>query len=139
MSKAWQRIHVRLILFECLLLIHFRTANGSASFGAFLFLYFFYFMTNFGSCNISSWFCWGNTHFCESCHTKQVRPKAKCKHNIPLILFLFQVAGDYMTKKKPADLPKCPGSKECPLKGNHPPPGSEVCIGCAMCRYVGNF
>ncbi len=121
-------------------------------------------------CNISSWFCWGNTHFCESCHKKQV-------------------AGDYMTKKKPSDLPKCPGAKDCPLKvhnpsflfslflficyifpwscelllqtvgiffkkhvrycyfcflldfwqGNHPPPGSEVCIGCAMCRYVGNF
>jgi hypothetical protein len=22
-------------------------------------------------CNIAQWFCWGNTHFCDSCHTKQ--------------------------------------------------------------------
>lgn len=21
-------------------------------------------------CNVSQWFCWGNTHFCESCHTR---------------------------------------------------------------------
>lgn len=21
-------------------------------------------------CNISQWFCWGNTHFCESCHKR---------------------------------------------------------------------
>lgn len=24
-------------------------------------------------CNYASWFCWGNTHFCEPCHEKQCK------------------------------------------------------------------
>lgn len=71
-------------------------------------------------CNISSWFCWGTTHFCKSCHDKQV-------------------AGDYVTKKPISALPKCPGAKECPFQGKHPEAGSEWCAGCALCRYSGNF
>jgi E3 ubiquitin-protein ligase MYCBP2 len=66
-------------------------------------------------CSISNWFCWGNTHFCDSCHKRQV-------------------AGDYMTKKKVADLPACPGPALCPLKGEHQPPLTEVCLGCVLCR-----
>ena len=37
-------------------------------------------------CNIAQWFCWGTTHFCESCHSRQNR-------------------GDYVSKKKPHELP----------------------------------
>ena len=47
-------------------------------------------------CNISQWFCWGNTHFCEPCHKKQC-------------------GGDYVSRKKREDLPKCPGPKQCPI------------------------
>jgi hypothetical protein len=25
-------------------------------------------------CSVASWFCWGTTHFCDSCHRKQVGP-----------------------------------------------------------------
>ena len=37
-------------------------------------------------CNIAQWFCWGNTHFCEPCHKRQC-------------------AGDYVSRKKPSELP----------------------------------
>jgi hypothetical protein len=44
-----------------------------------------------------------------------------------------------MTKKKPSELPACPGAATCPLKGVHPAPGTEVCLGCALCRNSANF
>lgn len=66
-------------------------------------------------CSIASWFCWGNTHFCDDCHKKQGTPAA-------------------MTKKKKADLPVCAGASCCPLKVEHPPSGTEFCLGCAICR-----
>ena len=25
--------------------------------------------------SVASWFCWGTTHFCDECHTKQGTPK----------------------------------------------------------------
>ena len=37
-------------------------------------------------CNIAQWFCWGNTHFCEPCHKRQC-------------------GGDYVSRKKPSELP----------------------------------
>lgn len=66
-------------------------------------------------CNISQWFCWGNTHFCEPCHKKQNN-------------------GDYVSRKKRSELPVCPGAKLCPLKIQHPPNGEEYALGCALCR-----
>ena len=66
-------------------------------------------------CNISSWFCWGTTHFCETCHTKQNN-------------------GDYVSRKQKSELPKCPGLAECPLKLKHPENGEEFALGCALCR-----
>jgi hypothetical protein len=65
-------------------------------------------------CNISSWFCWGSTHFCEDCHAKQ------CK-------------GDYVSKYTKDKLPKCDSSK-CPLKIKHPDNGEEFALGCSVCR-----
>jgi E3 ubiquitin-protein ligase MYCBP2 len=66
-------------------------------------------------CSIAQWFCWGNTHFCEPCHKKQVD-------------------GDYVSRKTKAELPKCPGAAGCPLKVKHPDNGEEFALGCALCR-----
>ena len=66
-------------------------------------------------CSISQWFCWGNTHFCEPCHKKQVD-------------------GDYVSRKAKSELPKCPGPATCPLKVKHPENGEEYALGCAICR-----
>jgi E3 ubiquitin-protein ligase MYCBP2 len=68
-------------------------------------------------CNVAQWFCWGTTHFCTACHKLQER-------------------GEYVTKKKKEDLPKCEGRKKCPLKVEHPPNGTaEFALGCAICRH----
>jgi len=66
-------------------------------------------------CNISSWFCWGTTHFCEDCHNKQ------CK-------------GDYVSKYTKDKLPKCHGIDKCPIKTKHPDNGEEFALGCSVCR-----
>lgn len=66
-------------------------------------------------CNFSSWFCWGTTHFCEDCHTRQ------CK-------------GDYVSKYEKSKLPKCPGPNKCPLKCKHPDNGEEFALGCSVCK-----
>ena len=57
-------------------------------------------------CNTAVWFCWGTTHFCELCHS----PPRKTVRE------------------------ECKGEEKCPLKGLHPPNGSEFAIGCSMCR-----
>eukprot|EP00753_Platysulcus_tardus_P008318 PLAT15892.1.p1 GENE.PLAT15892.1~~PLAT15892.1.p1 ORF type:complete len:615 (-),score=134.59 PLAT15892.1:135-1763(-) len=66
-------------------------------------------------CAIASWFCWGTTHFCDACHTRQMN-------------------NDYMTRKKPRELMQCAGAHSCPLKVDHPPAPSEFSLGCALCR-----
>lgn len=68
-------------------------------------------------CTIAAWFCWGNTHFCDSCHTRQN-------------------SGDYMNRKAKSELPKCPGKEACPLKVQHLPNGEEQALGCAICRNM---
>ena len=68
-------------------------------------------------CNIAQWFCWGNTHFCEPCHTRQNN-------------------GDYVSRKKKSELPKCPGPDKCPLKIKHPENGEEYALGCSLCRNL---
>jgi hypothetical protein len=62
-------------------------------------------------CSIAVWFCWGNTHFCDPCHRKQI-------------------AGEHLNKKGRKDLPVCPGKDKCPLGTEHKPNGEECCIGC---------
>eukprot|EP01028_Stygiella_incarcerata_P010804 TRINITY_DN579_c0_g1_i2.p1 TRINITY_DN579_c0_g1~~TRINITY_DN579_c0_g1_i2.p1 ORF type:complete len:220 (-),score=36.22 TRINITY_DN579_c0_g1_i2:78-653(-) len=66
-------------------------------------------------CNVANWFCWGNTHFCDQCHSKQEN-------------------GDFLTSKPISKLPQCPGISKCPIKMPHPPPGVEFVIGCGLCR-----
>eukprot|EP00457_Paulinella_chromatophora_P001875 gb/GEZN01001877.1/.p1 GENE.gb/GEZN01001877.1/~~gb/GEZN01001877.1/.p1 ORF type:complete len:775 (-),score=116.06 gb/GEZN01001877.1/:289-2613(-) len=66
-------------------------------------------------CNLASWFCWGNTHFCDHCHKRQEN-------------------GDYVSRKKQHELPKCPGPQKCVLGIEHPPNGEEFALGCSLCR-----
>ena len=69
-------------------------------------------------CKVAQWFCWGTTHFCDDCHTRQNK-------------------GDYLTKKKLSELPKCKNKYSCPLKVDHPPNGKEeYALGCAICRNL---
>ena len=65
-------------------------------------------------CKIASWFCWGNTHFCDDCHRRQ------CNH-------------DYVSKYPRDKLPKC-NKLLCEVGGNHPPNGEEFALGCSLCR-----
>ncbi|CDW76424.1 e3 ubiquitin-protein ligase [Stylonychia lemnae] len=59
-------------------------------------------------CDLSSWFCFGTTHFCNQCHER---------------------AGNNVVKD-------CIGDQKCPLKGKHPANGQEYALGCAICRQV---
>lgn len=70
-------------------------------------------------CTISSWYCWGKTHFCNDCHTRQQK-------------------GDYLTKKPKSAIPMCPGPDKCPLGVAHPH-CEEYLLGCALCRNVSSF
>jgi len=70
-------------------------------------------------CTISSWYCWGKTHFCNDCHTRQQK-------------------GDYLTKKPKSAIPMCPGLDKCPLGVAHPH-CEEYLLGCALCRNVRTF
>jgi len=70
-------------------------------------------------CSRGSWFCWGNTHFCDDCHKRQE-------------------SGDYLNRKPMSAHPKCKGREsgnplDCPLKIKHPPNGNNFCLGCNVC------
>ena len=68
-------------------------------------------------CAVAAWFCWGTTHFCNDCHTKQ-------NNKI------------YLNKMPRDQLPQCPGPAQCPLHIQHPPTGDEYPLGCALCREL---
>eukprot|EP01112_Ceratiomyxa_fruticulosa_P021628 TRINITY_DN7680_c0_g1_i2.p1 TRINITY_DN7680_c0_g1~~TRINITY_DN7680_c0_g1_i2.p1 ORF type:complete len:879 (-),score=146.63 TRINITY_DN7680_c0_g1_i2:140-2776(-) len=70
-------------------------------------------------CTVASWYCWGKTHFCNDCHTKQQK-------------------GDYLTKKPKTVFPVCPGPDQCPLHVKHPHV-EEFMLGCAVCRNLQSF
>jgi len=65
-------------------------------------------------CSVASWYCWGTTHFCDSCHRKQGTPES-------------------MSRKPRNQLPVCT-PETCPLKIPHPPNGEEFVLGCQICR-----
>uniref|UniRef100_A0A6U6BMR8 RING-type domain-containing protein n=1 Tax=Guillardia theta TaxID=55529 RepID=A0A6U6BMR8_GUITH len=65
-------------------------------------------------CSVASWFCWGTTHFCDSCHRKQGTAES-------------------MSRKAQKDLPTCT-PKTCPLRIPHPKNGTEFVLGCQICR-----
>eukprot|EP01083_Nonionella_stella_P317630 1157632_1 len=76
-------------------------------------------------CGLATFFCFGTTHFCESCHCKAhqlVQTKKEelvqcpCKSN------------------QQTHLPETVANGSCPLHIKHPPSGEEYCLGCAYCR-----
>ena len=71
---------------------------------------------------VASFFCWGTTHFCTDCHTRQMK-------------------GDYVSRLKPSQLMQCRGSKTCPLRVSHPPNGTRTPfpLGCSLCRKNAEF
>lgn len=71
-------------------------------------------------CSVATYFCWGSTHFCLSCHKRQENH-------------------DFMTTKMKKDLDVCKGKDGCPLKVEHPPNGEEFSLGCSLCRGTDNF
>jgi len=66
-------------------------------------------------CGIATWYCWGNTHFCEACHKKQEK-------------------GDYLNRKPKSAFTKCMGGHSCPLRIVHPAAPEEFPLGCGICR-----
>ncbi|KAK6627348.1 hypothetical protein RUM44_009825 [Polyplax serrata] len=76
-------------------------------------------------CSVAVFFCFGTTHFCNSCHDDFQR----------------------VTNIAKSELPSCPaGPKakqldgdECPLHVSHPPTGEEFALGCGVCRNAHTF
>ncbi|XP_023291814.2 E3 ubiquitin-protein ligase highwire [Lucilia cuprina] len=76
-------------------------------------------------CSVAVFFCFGTTHFCDTCHDDFQRLT-----NIP--------------KNK---LPQCPAGpkakqlmgEDCPLHVIHPPTGEEFALGCGVCRNAQTF
>lgn len=76
-------------------------------------------------CSIACWFCFGTTHFCDSCHNDHSR----------------------LCSMRKEDFPQCPvgpraeklDGDECPLKIAHPPTGEEFALGCGICRNATTF
>ena len=75
-------------------------------------------------CSVAVFFCFGTTHFCNSCHD---RP------------------GMMQRMEESKTLPSCPAGPQgkqlpgkpvhdCPLKIEHPPTGEEFALGCGICR-----
>jgi E3 ubiquitin-protein ligase MYCBP2 len=65
-------------------------------------------------CLPSVWFCFGNTHFCDDCHGKQV--------------------GNRQYAVTPYLWKKCMGVGQCrDCAVDHPPPGNEFSLGCLNC------
>lgn len=62
-------------------------------------------------CEVATWFCWGTTHFCNTCHEKQYKDRSFAKNG---------------------PFPTC-DRRSCKFKGNHPPAPSALCAGCAIC------
>lgn len=65
-------------------------------------------------CAEASFFCFGTTSFCSSCHGAANRGALD------------------------ADRAPCRGPRHCPLGVKHPPHGVEFSLGCSLCRSEGN-
>ncbi|EDQ87112.1 uncharacterized protein MONBRDRAFT_33522 [Monosiga brevicollis MX1] len=76
-------------------------------------------------CSVAVFFCFGTTHFCNTCHDDYRRctecPKEDLPH-CPCGPVLTQLEGD-----------------ECPLHVKHPPTGEEFALGCGVCRNAQTF
>lgn len=61
-------------------------------------------------CRVAVWFCFGNTHMCEPCHSSLQR------------------------QPRPWLVQECGGPGKCAFNGKHAPNGEEFCLGCGECR-----
>jgi len=76
-------------------------------------------------CSLAVFFCFGTTHFCDSCHNDHSR----------------------LTSIPKDQLPRCPvgpratvlPGHECPLNVQHPATGEEFALGCGMCYNAYTF
>ena len=67
-------------------------------------------------CSHASFFCWGETHFCEDCHRRQENE-------------------EYIDEKTPDELPQCSSRSDWPLGIAHPPNGTnDYAIKCLLCE-----
>ena len=72
-------------------------------------------------CSTAVFFCFGTTHFCDSCH---------------------DIPGEMQEREANGKLPPCPAGPrgkqlecdKCPLGVRHPPTGVEYALGCGICR-----
>lgn len=101
-------------------------------------------------CSVAVYFCFGSTHFCDTCHDdfqrltnipKQKLPKCpgmihvKCplfRNNI-LMQFIYLII--YSAGPKAKQLM----GEDCPLHVVHPPTGEEFALGCGICRNAQTF
>ena len=70
-------------------------------------------------CALSTYFCFGHTHFCTNCHDR------------PWDI----IDGNHYHYLK-TSLPQCPGPDKCPLGIAHPPNGEEHVLGCTACSDI---
>lgn len=76
-------------------------------------------------CSRALFYCFGTTHFCNTCHSNHI----------------------YVTGIPKDKLPKCPAGpnavqlsgSQCPLNVDHPPTGDEFSLGCGICENVRTF
>ncbi|CAH0546546.1 unnamed protein product [Brassicogethes aeneus] len=76
-------------------------------------------------CSVAVFFCFGTTHFCNSCHDDFQRVTNMTKDELPICPAgpkARQMEGD-----------------ECPLHIKHPPTGEEFALGCGICRNAHTF
>eukprot|EP00053_Salpingoeca_punica_P020119 m.208215 g.208215 ORF g.208215 m.208215 type:complete len:1259 (+) comp17798_c1_seq1:478-4254(+) len=76
-------------------------------------------------CSVAVFFCFGTTHFCNTCHDAHSECVGASKDKLPhcpAAPVLKQLEGD-----------------ECPLHIKHPPTGEEFALGCGVCRNAQTF
>ncbi|CAB3259020.1 unnamed protein product [Arctia plantaginis] len=78
-------------------------------------------------CSVAVFFCFGTSHFCNSCHDDFQRVTNIPKHLLP------QCPAGPKGEQLPGSV------DECPLHVLHPPTGEEFALGCGVCRNAHAF
>ncbi|KAJ8737500.1 hypothetical protein PYW08_000095 [Mythimna loreyi] len=78
-------------------------------------------------CSVAVFFCFGTSHFCNSCHDDFQRVTSIPKHMLP------QCPAGPKGEQLPGS------SDECPLHVQHPETGEEFALGCGVCRHAQGF
>eukprot|EP00457_Paulinella_chromatophora_P000316 gb/GEZN01000316.1/.p1 GENE.gb/GEZN01000316.1/~~gb/GEZN01000316.1/.p1 ORF type:complete len:1660 (-),score=215.21 gb/GEZN01000316.1/:6-4985(-) len=99
-------------------------------------------------CNVASWFCWGNSHFCSSCHRPGVWQKlAEIRGKLKKPMWEYQQCDSVKQQMEQVRKLRLSADEqveafkqiwsdpqECPLRKKHPPSGFEWGLGCSMCE-----